>query len=222
MGRKVVYRCVTGGYESVDPILLEEGWEYLFFVDTEDYVVPEGWTRAVISNPGNLDPVRLARRVKILFWEYVGPDVDVLVWVDGNVTTKKPISALVDRFLADDKSFVSKAHDVRGCAYEEGLACTQAQKDDPTIISRQLAGYRQQGFPSKFGLVESWSIIRRDTPEVRALMGMWWQEVRAQSRRDQLSFDYCRWKSKLSDIVEYIHPDLWHQHFYRHGSHRAR
>jgi hypothetical protein len=216
--RKVVYRCVTGLYDTLDPMPLVDGWEYIVLTDTPELEVPDGWKKEIIINHSNLEPTRLARRAKILYWQYIG-DADIVLWLDGNVVANKSLDSLVSSFLTPGKLLVSKAHDIRTCAYKEALICSNLHKDDPEVILDQISKYRKRGFPENRGLIESWAVLRRDTSVTRNLMMTWWEEVSRHSRRDQISFDYSLWIRGLRDSVDYIKPDLWLEYFYRKDHH---
>ena len=57
--------------------------------------------------------------------------------------------------------------------------------------------YTREGFPANYGLVDTAVLLRRHTPKVEEFCRLWWQQLQIGSRRDQLSFTYCAWKSGL-------------------------
>lgn len=86
---------------------------------------------------------------------------------------------------------LSFVHDKRDCIYDEGPACIELKKDCPRIINRQLERYRKEGFPAHYGLLSGGILYRKhNSPALRAVDEMWWNEVRKGSKRDQLSFNY--------------------------------
>jgi hypothetical protein len=88
-------------------------------------------------------------------------------------------------------------HHARSCIYEEAEACKVRRLDSPELIDGQMARYREEGFPARFGLQELAVILRRHSEAVEDFDRRWWEEISRGSRRDQLSFQYVRWKTGL-------------------------
>ncbi len=155
-----------------------------------------GWTirPACSASP---DPVRNARNHKVLLHRWL-PDATYSLWIDGSILFKPDISltTLTDLYLKDTDLAVFP-HRTRSCIYEESLACIAQQKDDPSLIERQMARLRAEGYPPSNGLAETSVVLRRHTPAMAAFSELWWDEIVRGSRRDQLSFDYAAWKTGL-------------------------
>jgi hypothetical protein len=77
------------------------------------------------------------------------------------------------------------------------MTCVRRKLDWPGAIYNQLASYSKMGFPSGYGLIESSAFIRKNTVEMRKKMSLWWNQVEKGSIRDQLSFDFIRWRYGL-------------------------
>jgi len=61
-------------------------------------------------------------------------------------------------------------------------------------------------------------IIRRNTPNTKRFNETWWNEVKENSRRDQLSFTYTSWKTGIkftelprNEIEKYTRRVAWHR-----------
>ena len=95
-------------------------------------------------------------------------------------------------------SIWSRNHPNRKCIYEEGEAVIKLKKDIPDNVRPQLDEYRLEGFPANFGLHETCVLYRRHTDKDCQRFGnLWASEILKHSHRDQLSFDYCSWKTKV-------------------------
>ena len=69
-------------------------------------------------------------------------------------------------------------------------------KDVSGKVRPQMERYRKEGFPEGFGLEETNVILRvHNDPKCQILCNLWGKEVLENSHRDQLSLDYCRWKT---------------------------
>jgi len=107
------------------------------------------------------------------------------------------ITASPERFLELLPNGIDIAcwkHPHRENVYQEADACIRFGKDKPEIINAQMERYRAEGFPESVVLSACILLVRRNTPELREFETFWWNEVKNGSCRDQLSFDYTRWK----------------------------
>lgn len=210
LGKIVVYTAIFGGYDGLQPALTPS----VCLTDGTVAAV-ESWELRVVESEGQ-DPRRAARRCKILAHKYF-PDADYTIWHDGNFRMLITPEEAIEKWLirCDLATF---QHPHRRCIYAEAEVCIRKRKDDPARIREQVAEYKRQGFPRNFGLIAGCVLVRRNTKRVRELCEIWWQEVLEHSCRDQLSFDYARWRTGLK--TNYI-PGLLHRHpSFRYGGHR--
>jgi hypothetical protein len=113
--------------------------------------------------------------------------------MDGNIKLLKDPNTFVPGLLKkhDMALFV---HPQRTCLYAEAKICLRHKKANAKLVNKQIARYEKLGFPEDFGLTACWVIACRNTAQVRLLGKLWWQEYQKYSCRDQLSFDFIRWK----------------------------
>ena len=68
-------------------------------------------------------------------------------------------------------------------------------KDDPNLIQNQMMRYKSEGFPSNNGLVVQMEVLRRhNEKDVIESMELHWEELKHNSKREQLSFNYISGK----------------------------
>ena len=79
--------------------------------------------------------------------------------------------------------------------------------------------YRLTGFPPRFGLSETPVIIRKNTEKVAEFNNFWWSILCAKSKRDQLSFDYVRWK--LGMKVKYFPGNIHNNPYFDIKKHKV-
>ena len=192
----VVYTCVTKNYDRIRaPSIVDERIRYFAFTDNPSIAEPP-WEAIPISVNKTLGPIKTARSIKILH-HLLFPDAKTTVWVDGNIDIIGDLFQLTT--LLDSIPLVTFKHPLRDCAYDEGEACIVAGKDSRDVINKQLERYRKQGYPKNQGLIESNVLIRNPKSEqLRELMETWWREIEAGSHRDQLSFNYASWQTKIA------------------------
>lgn len=172
-----------------EPKWIRDDVQYVCFTDKPESKIPPQWKiyRTTLIQP---TPNLTAKQFKILPHEHL-EQCEGSIWIDSNFEVT-PLG--FDPVIGDSDLTLFK-HFERDCIYDEAIAVVQSKFEQPDVVERVVSRYRAENFPEHFGLSECGIIIRRDTPEVRALMRMWWNEICLGSHRDQLSFMYCVWKS---------------------------
>lgn len=186
MSRIVVYTVIIGDYEVLRPT------KYPSICLTDSELKPtEGWEiREVVR--AHADPRRASRHPKMMPYKYF-PETEYTIYLDGNVRLLRT-PALVIKDLLQKEDVALFPHSQRVCIYQEAKKCIEYKKADPATVAEQMEYYRAEGFPPEFGLTACWVIIRRNTPEVQRFGEVWWEEYLRFSQRDQLSFDFVRWR----------------------------
>lgn len=199
--KKVIYTCITGGYEKlVDPFVISPGYDYICFTDSNEIESKIWKIRPIPEKLNDLSNVKKQRCIKINPHIFL-PEYDLSVWVDGSIRLKMDINEYIEKTVKDENVYIP-SHPQRTCIYEEMNACIKQRKDTEEHINPQKEKYLSEGFPKDYGLVQSNIIIRRhNEPDCIKLMETWWDEVKNGSHRDQLSFDYARWKNEDVKIL---------------------
>ena len=211
MNNKITYTSVFGGYDDVKPLSLPQGWDFKLFSEKNSLSLYK-------------DSNRNAKKYKLLPHRYLS-EYEYSLWVDGNFTVVGNIDILVEKYLKDSNiaffNHQNTALDPRNCIYEEAefiLAAGErnyalkpsrgilAYKDNPNTIRTQMEKYQKEGYPANNGLIKGGIILRRhNEKDVIDAMESWWEEVKYNSKRDQLSFNY-------------IEGDLRNNEFFTHSS----
>lgn len=196
MGNKkvVIYTCNYGGYDRIlEPLSPELNIQADFYCFINDTVQSK-----IYQKKSNLlqaeDDILLSRHPKInphlYFSEY-----EISIYIDANLRlTLNDLEPIVN-YALNSANIACWKHNYRCCIYDEAKICIARGLDNRKIIEEQILRYREEGFPEHFGLGANSLIIRRhNDPEVIAFSEAWWQEYINNSKRDQLSSDYIRWK----------------------------
>lgn len=195
---KVIYTCITGGYDTLlTPKVFDNDYDYICFTDNMS-LPSNGWTLKKIPEELNgLSNVKKQRIIKICPHKYL-KEYDMSVWVDASVKLTSSVSSYVnDKCKKENGHIFIPQHPNRSCIYDEASVCIKCKKDTSDNINPQIERYRKEGFPKKYGLVQSNIAIRyHNEADCVKLMDMWAEELKKGSHRDQLSFDYARWKNQ--------------------------
>ena len=200
--KKVVYTCITGNYDSlIEPSTISSGFDYICFTDNLDLKSNVWDIRPLPNETENLSQVKKQRYVKINSHKLLN-EYDLSIWVDGNVELKGDLNKFISETLTDDCSVYVPAHPFRSCIYDEAQAVISMKKDSKDVVNKQINRYKEEGFPHKYGLLQSNIMLRKHNDEdCIKLMEEWFEELRNGSHRDQLSFNYASWKNKYIKII---------------------
>jgi hypothetical protein len=219
-----VYTSIFGGYDNlIDDQFQMDGVDFICFTDRN--IESKTW-KVVKSTPIYNDPNRNAKKYKILPHRYLN-DYDWSVWIDGNFKVISDIRGLCngDPYKVYDHM---QAFDKRDCIYDESQAIInfgkinskktpergiKNWKDNPKLIVDQTNRYISEGYPKQNGLVSNGIIIRNhNSSDVIKNMEDWWNEIKHNSKRDQLSFNYIAWKNKFNFV--YLQGDLRNNEYF--------
>jgi len=106
-------------------------------------------------------------------------------------------------------------HDLRDCMYDELQACIDLRKDSAEKMTAQVNKYKKEDYPHHNGLVMTGCMVRsHHDPLVIETMEAWWKEVKQNSFRDQLSFNYSAWKTGIQPAL-ISHEDVLVDNFHK-------
>jgi len=203
MSRGIVYTSVFGNYDDIIEQKLPSGWDWKYFSEENSLSLYS-------------DNTRNAKRFKVLPHRYLS-EYDYSIFIDGNMTINGDVNELIEKYLKDSNvaffSHAENALDSRDCIYDEAeLIFSSGQKwmaetpergllnwkDKPELIKKQIEKYDLLGYPRHNGLITGMVILRRHN-EKDCIQSMedWWTEIKYNSKRDQLSFNYIAWKNNL-------------------------
>jgi hypothetical protein len=204
-----VYTAIFGGYDTLMKGEKLGDCDYICFSD-EEMETPPPWQLRVVERP-HPDP-SYASRYYFDQSTVALPDYEYTIMHGGNrILIVKPESLLKYLKTTDIAAY---QHPMHRTLEREFNAIMRLEKAEEKIMRAQIERYRADGFPC--GHVTACTIlIRRNTPAVQKFEKMWWNEVKNGSRRDQISFDYVRWKLKMK--VTHIpgnvfRSNLWKEH----------
>ena len=202
--KKVIYTTIFGGYDNlVEPQYKPEGWDFICFTDVD--LKSDTWK--IIKKPSvYTDNTRTAKRFKVLPHEYLN-EYDYSIFIDGNMTVRGDTNDLISKYLSDSNvAFFNHAENVldpNNCIYNEaeyifhlGKKNNGNYKDNPELIKKQITRYFNEGYPQSNGLITGMVILRKHNEvDCKKVMCKWWEEIKYNSKRDQLSFNYSAWKT---------------------------
>ena len=193
--RNVVYTCMFGHSEHFeDRDYGDRNVDYICFTDDAE-LAPKNWQPILVQHP-TMDPARFSKRHKHLPHLHLA-GYERSIYVDNTVKLKVEPSSIFERY-ADD-SLVMFKHPRRECVYEEAVAVSRYQLDDPAIVQRQMEVYKKSGDPEKNGLNAAGFLLRTHANEsVAKAMLEWHSQLLLYSKRDQLGWNFAAWATGVA------------------------
>ena len=185
MNRKVIYTCLTGGYDRLEqPAAVDPSFDYVCFTDTEGQDGVWQLRKIPYDSP---DPVSRSRYPKILPHKVL-PEYEYSVYMDANIRITDPeFYRIADRLMTDEISFAQVEHPDRDCVYDELRYCYLKDKVDTRTAFRLHRKWTAESLPRHAGLYENNLLFRRhNITEARTLDEAWWKGWESGVHRDQL------------------------------------
>lgn len=219
MDKIIVYTCITNGKNELLEYDKEDGIEYICFSDTKIETKTDQWKICDLEWEFE-DPRRTARYHKLMPHEVL-PSHDYSVWFDGSMLPKVRIRDLVEWVKRNDSDFAVRPHPGWDCIYTESERIRELNGQFFKLSDEEIdtidfvhTRYLDEGFPKNFGLHETGVLVRKNSEEIKEYNEAWWNEVKCNSVRDQLSFDYIRWKTgkEIRKLARNWFEQIQHKH----------
>lgn len=200
-----------------EPKILENNVDYIYFTDDKN-LKSDKWNIVYVENTietTNVSPGSrsLAKRIKMLFWEYL-KDYDWVVWIDAqNEIQSDGFRAYIDTIPSTiDAVFKPNPHPLRRknkrtSVFEEIEEIRKKHLEDADALALWEEELQKLNFPAnEYGLFETNIIFWRYNSKniTRDFNQEWWELSTNRFRRDQLTINYLIWKY---DIKKYVLVD---------------
>jgi hypothetical protein len=198
--KKVVYTCITGGYDDLkEPMVITEGWDYICFCDEYPQHKDDTIWKIILIGETE-DRIRHQRKKKI-YNEYILDEYDLSVWVDGSMYINCDLNEFIQPMMEMGYDFAIMNHPAQNCIVGEAKGILALRKDKQEVLEQQINDYFEEGYPKNNGMVASGIMIRRHTEQVKELCKFWYGQVEKYSLRDQMSFNYSLWKNPMEVML---------------------
>ena len=195
--RLVVYTALVGPKEALNnpldilPADASTDLDLDFVCITDDKSLTSPVWRFVYLPTAHLPPEKLSRRPKALPHEYF-PDVEHSLYIDNTVSFKR-LPQAAD--LATDRPYLFRAfqHARHTQLDQEAFAIASLGYEDSATICTQLGFYQQRGGLAGITPLTTATLLLRSHhhPTVQQHGRVWWENILAFAKRDQLSFDFA-------------------------------
>jgi len=165
--------------------------EYKFFTNKPEMVDGDSWEIIYVEQESNFR--KKAREIKTNIDKFI-PNTDYWLWVDNNCQLQVNPHLFLPYLVGCD--IVVMPHPERGDIIEEANTLLKWKPEQSQGIQEGINQYYGEGYVPK-DLYETKVLMRRNTKKVREFNSLWWEEIKSHSIRDQISFPYISWKTKM-------------------------
>lgn len=161
----------------------------------------------IVPVPKHADRRLLARLPKAMPFAVVPYDSEhAIVWCDANIGCDMK---LFESSFPAHVDMVRVSHPSNHTVAEEAAAVRSLRLDLNSSIDRVMDAISHHGFHDEIGLTACGFSMRLHParPHVMKMGGTWWRGMHI-CRRDQLSFDYSRWKHKVVSVGVPVYSQL--------------
>lgn len=225
--KKVVYTALIGNYDSIRKIVKEDGYDYFMFTDNALDNVTTNWTILKIEDTLNytnkIELTKKQRFYKILphlfFQNY-----NLSIYIDTNFEIKGKLDYFLLRILTPNLSIYILEHPTISSINNEFEAVLYFKKELKSNVIKLKNRYKKENFTDNNGHAECCLIVRNhNNKNCIHFMEKWFNEVKKNSHRDQLSFNYIFWKIgnkhvkyiSKKFIEEYFSQSLFHLKYFK-------
>jgi len=200
MKKKVIYTCITGGYDEVqEQTYVNPDYDYVCFTDDMGEPKDSMWEFRELAFSESTT-VRNARWHK-LHPHLLFPQYDQSLWIDGNIDILGP--DFFDAILIEETDVIRVAkHPEQRYLRDEFALNRVLDKDDLNLMRLQEEKIAECGFDGDYqdGTFFETNVMWRRHNDERCVevMDAWWWWIAHYSYRDQLSFTYVLWEKNMS------------------------
>jgi hypothetical protein len=205
-----VYTFISGRYDNLKPFDKNFNKEADFYYFTDN-------PQETLAGSGKYKPVIIpiikgyerytARYCKILSHLFL-PDYDYTIWIDGSTSLQASPREIIKKYLTTFEVAAFRYPD-DDCIYSHAEKCVAAKRFSIVDIAPQMEYFRTDGFPEHAGLCEMRVVLRKHTPQIKALNNFWFKTYNKWITCDQLCFNYCTWKLGIQyDVVAWGSPEF--------------
>lgn len=195
-----IYTCITGKYDTLHEIKsINKEIDHICFTDDMNLKMPDGWKLQLIPEEFNeFSNVKKQRLIKILPHKILDRKYKLSIWIDASHEFNIDIyNDFISKLNFEDFNCYRKLHPQRKCIFDEINQVVKVKKDTKENTNPIIKKLQEEKFPIQYGLTETGILIRKHFDlNVIKFMTLWADMIKKYSHRDQLSFDYIRWKIK--------------------------
>lgn len=220
--KKVVYSVIFGNYDEIKDFNKQKGYDFYLFTDNISNINYKKTNWQLLPIPDNIKKLNISiikkQRYIKLFPHLYFKNYNLSIYIDATFIIKGDLNEFLLRIISPKYYLYGLEHPERNSIFKEFEAVSLYKKEKKNIITQLYKRYAKEKFPDNLGLIESCLLIRKhNNPDCINIMNLWYKEIIQYSHRDQLSFNYIKWKKNIN--MKYIPKNYALQYFIQNTSH---
>ena len=206
----IVCTAIFGNYDDLQVPTVIGRLPYYCIYDDPIFPFPEPWIP--LHYEGEQQSVRWKSIECKLLAHRIFPEVDVILWVDGNIKIHCRPKEFLEEWLGTCDIAVL-AHTERRCVYKEAKEILRIGRATPSrqAVLDHVEFLKEEGYPEDNGLAEVPVLLRRHVPSTIRFNEAWYRQTQEHSSRTQMSFNYLSWKLGIPWWpIQLPWTDKWH------------
>lgn len=198
---KVVYTALSDEQDAPhEPTHITEGWEYRCYTNN-DSLKSDVWKFTPLQ--GNEPQHIRQRKHAIKYFDLIDDAQNIAMYIAPRVRIRGDLNVFLKNVLADNSAMTVINHPTLNCSYREAEAIKYEHPEHSSALDRQIAKYKQEGFPQDAGLISPEAFVYRNHNfRLREFCNFWYEEFSHPNNApfEQLSFNYTVWSKNLVNI----------------------
>ncbi len=214
-GKRLFYTALYGDYDVLKEIpKTMENYHAICFTDNPE-IKTKTWkvVNFKYRPTGKTNSRFYARFIKTQIHKiYPLYEYQYVIWIDANARLKKDIQFLLEDM--NDKCLSVFGHGDRNCLYDCAEVVVKFGKSDGKLVSKQLEKYMGESMPKHYGLWATHLLMWKPCQVMYNFLDLWYGQIKEYSIRDQVSFPYLLWKTKLpmrTIMNSCLYEAKWHE-----------
>lgn len=200
-----IYSCITGGYDTMrEPVFKPDNCDFYMVTDQKIDNKNSIWNVIDIDKyvPSKNMSAKDKNRYVKMHPEKIFKDYRYSIYIDGNIQVVTDFTEFIQNMPSC--GIATFKHPRNDCVFQEAKSCIITKKVNKKEIEEHLKYLKEMNMPFHYGLAGCGFIVREHhNSKCIKMMNDWWDEYKAHSKRDQISFAYISYKNneKMEDIT---------------------
>jgi hypothetical protein len=194
--KNCLYTAIFGDYDYLhepDELKRKLNWDYICFTDNKN-LKSNFWRIVYTENESKVfvDNIKRARQLKTQFHKYLF-SYENIIWADARMIISGNLDDLLYKLGNNDIMFL--LHPNAKNTMDEINRVIHGKLEDNIVLDRIKNKYQNEGFKYNNGQFATGVLVFKNNERTTKFFDFWWNEIKNNSSRDQLSVNYSLFKN---------------------------
>ena len=194
--KNCLYTAIFGDYDFLhepDELKRNPNWDYICFTDNKN-LKSNFWRIVYIENNSktNVNNIKRARQLKTQFHRYL-LSYDNIIWADARMIISGNLDDLLYKLGNNDIMFLQ--HPNAKNTMDEINRVILGNLEETVVLNKIKEKYSKDGYKYNNGQIATGVLVFKNNERTIKFFDSWWNEIKHNSSRDQLSVNYSLFKN---------------------------